>query len=83
MTLDSERYDKGRLPLVDEWLEQLGPDELTLLRAHLNDVDLSAEVMRLLQTGPISPMQVSNGGAGSAAKMPPAVRQALERDMPD
>ena len=76
MTLETP--ERGSLPMLDGWLEQLTAAERNLLRAHANDEDLPANVVDLISTGPLSPMRVSDGSDGvEAVHMPPSIPSAL------
>ncbi|MFL6070944.1 MAG: hypothetical protein ACJ74E_07560 [Actinomycetes bacterium] len=67
------------LPIVDEWLDGLSPEQIDLLRAHEDDAELPQEVLALLKGGPLSPMLITEikNNDGPYCRMPPAIRQAL------
>jgi hypothetical protein len=77
--LDGTAQQIISLPIVDEWLDQLSPEEIDLLRAHQDDAKLPDEVLELLDSGPISPMQVTGIKNNDIpyCRMPPAILQAL------
>ncbi len=65
-TIDA--HERGSLPMLDEWLNQLSATQRNLLRAHADDEDLPANVVDLINTGRLSPMQVSDGVAAQKAR---------------
>jgi hypothetical protein len=76
MTLEPSETDS--LSWLDAWLEQLTAAERNLLRAHADSKDLPADVVDLIDTGPLSPMRVSDGReAAEAVHMPPSIATAL------
>ena len=76
--MTTETSHRGSLPLLEAWLTQLTPTERNLLRAHADDTDLPAKVVDLINTGPLSPMHVSDRPAHSETiAMPPQIATAL------
>ena len=75
--LDRVFQGSSSLPIVDEWLATLRPEDFALLRAHCDSKDLPKAVLELLRAGPMSPMQVSSEGRAAAAHMPPELSKAL------
>ncbi len=77
MTTDSERIQSTPLSTVDAWFESLTDEQVALLRRHKDSQDLPLLVLALVQTGPLSPMQISDANGQTIAPMPPAIGQAL------
>jgi hypothetical protein len=77
MTTTGNEQATTPLSNVDEWLNGLTDDQIALLRLHRDSQDLPLLVMALIRTGPLSPMEVSNGNGHKTTPMPPAIRQAL------
>jgi hypothetical protein len=76
--MTTETSQHGSLPLLDSWLAQLTATERNLLRAHANDTDLPSDVVDLINTGPLSPMQVNDRPTHSETiGMPPQIATAL------
>jgi hypothetical protein len=75
-TSDATEY--GTLPMLDDWLKQLTASQRNLLRAHVGDQQLPADVVDLICTGPLSPMRATDWPAGTTGvHMPPAIASAL------
>ena len=66
---------------LDEWLQSLTTEQLTMLSLHQDSEDLPVLVLEILRTGPLSPMQVTDSKGQIATQMPPAISQALARIM--
>ena len=76
--MTTETSQHGSLPLLEAWLAQLTATERNLLRAHAHDTDLPSDVVDLINTGPLSPMQVNDLPARSETiGMPPQIATAL------
>jgi uncharacterized protein YejL (UPF0352 family) len=73
----TENEQTTPLPEVDEWLKSLTSEQIALLRRHKDSQALPLLVMSVLRTGPLSPMEVSNGNGHRAIHMPAAISQAL------
>ena len=63
MTIETSQ--RGSPPLLEAWLTQHTATERNLSRAHANDTDLPSDVVGHINTGPLSPMQVSDRPAHS------------------
>ena len=77
MTTQSEKVQTTPLTPVDEWLQSLSSDQMAVLERFQDSHDLPNDVLSILESGPLSPMQVSNGEGQGASRMPPAIKQAL------
>ena len=77
--LDGTAQQIISLPIVDEWLDRLLPEQIALLRAHEDDAELPDEVLELLNSGPVSPMRVTGIKNNDVpySRMPPLISQAL------
>jgi hypothetical protein len=76
MTISSENELAARLPLAEDWLRSLTPQERQLLTDHRDGSSLPSDVVALLKRGPISPMEAPDIDGG--VRMPPSIRQTLE-----
>jgi hypothetical protein len=76
--LDRAPQDSNSLPAVEEWLAQLSPGQRALLRDNINSDPLPPEVVELLMTGPLSPMQETYEWDNLIVHVAPIVATALQ-----